>query len=307
MSQVLVLGGGPDSEREISLQSAAAVANALREAGHEVNAQTIVTPTLEELEAMPGEVIFPVLHGPWGEGGELQDLLERDGREYVGCRPHAARMAMDKLATKLAAARVGVPTGAACLVHPGESGCAIPLPLVIKPACEGSSVGLHLCRTDEELRAALQSLDPNLGAWMAETMINGRELTVGLLEREGVMSTLPIVEILPRGGSGGAYDYEAKYQRNDTRYVVNPELPPGVATVLGEQALRVAEAVGVRHLARVDFLLDASEIGWLLEINTMPGFTDHSLLPLAAKAAGLPMPALTDHLVRAALRGTRIA
>lgn len=307
MSRVLVLGGGPDAERPVSLDSAAAVAKALQAAGHEVNLVTIDRLTSDELDAMPGEVIFPVLHGPWGEGGELQSILEADGRSFVGCRSHAARLAMDKIASKLIASTARVPTAPACLARPGDRGCGLPAPLVIKPACEGSSVGLHLCHTESELAAALQSLDPKLGPWMAEAMIKGRELTVGMIERDGRLVALPLVEIRPRGGAGGAYDYEAKYQRDDTIYAVDPHLPPGVVAILSEQALRVASALGVRHLARADFLLDEQGIGWFLEINTMPGFTSHSLLPLAANSIGLDMPRLTDTLVHAAMRGARVA
>jgi D-alanine-D-alanine ligase len=307
MSRVLVLGGGPDAERPVSLDSAAAVAKALQVAGHDVNLVTIDRLTTSELDSMQGEVIFPVLHGPWGEGGELQMVLEEDGRPFVGCRSHAARLAMDKIASKLFASTAKVPTAQACLARPGDHGCGLPTPLVIKPACEGSSVGLHLCHTDAQLLEALQSLDAKLGPWMAESMIKGRELTVGMIERDGRLVALPLVEIRPRGGSGGAYDYEAKYQRDDTIYAVNPQLVPGMAAVLSEQALRVANAMGVRHVARADFLLDEKGIGWFLEINTMPGFTSHSLLPLAAASIGLDMPRLTDTLVHAALRGVRLA
>ncbi|MCB1281518.1 MAG: D-alanine--D-alanine ligase [Salinibacterium sp.] len=296
---VLVLGGGPDSERPVSLQSAASVASALRASGHEVHPVTIDRPTLPELSAMPGEVIFPVLHGPWGEGGGLQSLIERDGRPFVGCGRNAASMALDKLATKLLAATLGVPTPAACAVRAGSDRCAIEPPVVIKPVFEGSSVGLHLCADDESLSSALDTLDPKLGPWMAERAVRGRELTVGVLASDdGGLRALPIVEVRPKDG---AYDFAAKYERDDTVYAVAPELPRGLSAIVGERAVRVAEAMRVRHLARVDFLLDSEGRSWLLEVNTMPGFTSHSLLPMAAKAAGLEMPQLTALLVQRAV------
>ncbi len=295
---VLVLGGGPDAERPVSIESAAAVASSLAKAGHEVRAVTIDRPSASELAAMQGEVVFPALHGSWGEGGGLQQLLERDGRPFVGSGESAARLAMDKLATKLVAAKLGLPTPCACVVRPGDTGCSLQAPAVIKPVFEGSSVGLFVCQDDESIAHALVSLDSQYSPWLAEAMIAGRELTVGVLASDGGgLTALPIVEIRPKGG---VYDYNAKYQRDDTQYVVDPELPIGIAAILGEHAVRVAQAIGVRHLARVDFMLDGDGVGWLLEVNTMPGFTSHSLFPMAAAGAGLDMPALTSRLVLAA-------
>ncbi len=299
---ILVLGGGPDAEHAVSLASAAAVASALRKAGHEVTEVTIDRPTPSELAAMPGEVVFGVLHGPWGEGGGLQRLLERDGRPFVGSGERASRLAMDKLATKLVAAKLGVPTPAACLLNGAMNGddarCALEPPVVIKPVFEGSSVGLHLCADRASLTAALGSLETRDGSWMAEAMVAGRELTVGVMDRgHGVLEAMPVIEIRPRGGT---YDYGAKYERDDTQYVVSPELPPGVAAVLSEHAIKAANAVGVRHLARVDFMLDAHFVGWMLEVNTMPGFTSHSLFPMAASGMGISMAELATGLVACA-------
>jgi D-alanine-D-alanine ligase len=297
---VLVLGGGPDAERDVSLRSAAAVADALREAGFTVEARTIDAILAADLEAMKGDVIFPVLHGPFGEGGPMQDLLEASGRRYVGCGPSAARLAMDKIATKLAAARAGVPTAPAQTIPPAAARLAIDAPLVIKPVHEGSSVGLSICRTHDDVIAALVRCEPGR-VWMAEALLNGRELTVGLVPSvAGGLEALPIVEIRP---ASGVYDYEAKYVRGDTVYVVTPDLPEGVAETLARDARRAAEAVGVRHIARVDFILTDDGIGNLLEINTMPGFTATSLLPKAARAAGIDLPALCARLVRAAFSG----
>lgn len=297
---VLVLGGGPDAERPVSIESAAAVAAALAKAGHEVRAVTIDRPSGPELAAMAGDVVFPVLHGPWGEGGGLQALLERDGRPFVGSGEAAARLAMDKLATKLVAAKLGLPTPCACVVRPGDTGCSLRAPAVIKPVFEGSSVGLFVCRDDASIAHALATLDSRYSPWLAEAMIAGRELTVGVLASDGGgLAALPLVEIRP---TDGVYDYDAKYQRDDTQYAVDPELPVGVAAILGEHAVRMCEAIGVRHLARVDFMLDGDDAGWLLEVNTMPGFTSHSLLPMAAAGAGLEMPALTSQLVRTAAK-----
>ena len=154
--RAIVLKGGPDAEREVSIKSGGQVAAALTRANVEVQEITIDRLQIEDLRALAGDVIFPVLHGPWGEGGPLQDILEQDGRPYVGCQPAAAWLAMDKTATKIAVARAGVSTPLACEVLMGKP-ITVKLPLVIKPSNDGSSVDLRICRTLEELAVARQS------------------------------------------------------------------------------------------------------------------------------------------------------
>lgn len=299
--KVLVLGGGPDAEREVSLNSAAGVAGGLRQSRRfEVIERTIGRLTLAELRSLPGDVVFPVLHGSFGEGGPLQDLLEADGRPYVGCRPHAARHAMDKLATKMTAARLGLNTAGAAVFNANDAECPMPLPVVAKPVHDGSSVGLYICKDRAAWDAAREAIIADLRAhpgraYMVEPYIAGQELTVGLLDGRA----LPTINIVP---AEGAYDYDAKYTRNDTRYVIDPPLPPGVDASLKQQAAALAKEMGVRHVARVDFILDGSGTPWLLEVNTMPGFTSHSLVPKAAAHAGMDMPTLCSRLVEMAIR-----
>ena len=289
---VLVLMGGPDAEREVSLKSGGQVVAALRRGGARVEERVIDRPGLDELRGMPGEVVFPVLHGPWGEGGPLQELLVADGRPFVGCLPAAARLAMDKPAGKRAVAEVGVPTPASQVVTEGEPVTLEP-PLVLKPCDDGSSVDLRVCLTRADVdreRPGLHARRPRL---MAESFIRGREMTVGLLEDR----TLPIIEIRPKSG---LYDYEAKYLRDDTEYLIDPDLPPGTAEAMRDFARKAWRRLGLRDVARVDFLLD--ERGpWFLEANTMPGMTDHSLVPKAAAHVGLPMERLTTLLVERAM------
>lgn len=299
---VLVLGGGPDAEREVSLVSSRCVAKALVEAGHEVNYQVIDRPNLDELSRWGGSVVFPVLHGGWGEGGPLQDLLERGKRPYVGCRGPAARLAMDKIATKLVAAEKGVATAACAVFNPRDEGCPLgEMPVVLKPVHEGSSVGVHICRTSIQWSDAVCAVREDLRrhpdrAYLVERAVLGaRELTIGVMgTRSGGADVLPPVEIKP---AVEFYDYQAKYNRDDTRYTVDPPLPPGVKERVQNWARTMFEALGCRHLARVDFLLASDGSAWLLEANTMPGFTDHSLFPMAAAHQGMPMPALCSHLV----------
>lgn len=296
--KVLVLGGGPDAEREISLKSAAAVAMALR-TRYDVVEQTIGCIGLAELRALSGDVVFPALHGFFGEGGPMQDLLEADGRPYVGSGPNAARWCMDKIGTKLAALSLGVPTAPACLFDPRDDRASFDPPLVLKPTHDGSSVGLHMCHDDEAWKHGRDAARADVRAnpyrsYMIERMVRGRELTVGLLGGSEGLRALPIIEI---GPASGVYDYEAKYNRGDTRYTVGPELPGGVGERVSEAALRLGRHLGVRDLARVDFVLDAEGSAWLLEVNTMPGFTATSLLPKAARALGLSFEDLCAHLV----------
>lgn len=301
---VLVLGGGPDAEREVSLVSAKYVAQALRDAGHPVHAHTIERLTPQSLAALPGDVIFPVLHGGWGEGGPLQDLLLSCGRPFVGCGPHAARLAMDKLATKMFAAQAGVPTKPAGVFNAADGGCPLPLPVVLKPVHEGSSVGVHICKTAVEWATALdtvredQKAHPQRVYLYEEAVVGGRELTVGVLDG----SPLPPIEITP---AVEFYDYTAKYKSDSTKYTVSPVLPGDATRNLQAWAVKMARALGVRHLCRVDFLLDSAGAPWLLEVNTLPGFTDHSLFPMAAAhptGPGLSMPVLCNRLVTLALR-----
>jgi D-alanine-D-alanine ligase len=246
-------------------------------------------------------VVFPVLHGGWGEGGGIQDLLERDGRAYVGCRPNAARLAMDKLATKAAAWRVGVRTQEAAVFNAADEGCTLEFPVVVKPVHEGSSVGVHFVRTVDEWPAvrakviAEQREHAGRVYMVEKAVLGGRELTVGVLDEQ----ELAPIEIIPKVAF---YDFEAKYTSDDTKYVVDPELPSEVKAEVQASARKMWKALGARHLARVDFLLDRSGTPWLLEVNTMPGFTSHSLLPMAAKHAGLSYAELAARLVEMAVR-----
>ncbi len=301
---VLVLGGGPDAEREVSIESARAVARALRDDGRfDVVCEILDHPTLDRLRALPGDAIFPAMHGPFGEGGGMQDLLELDGRPYIGSAPAAARLAMDKLACKLECAALGAATPPGARMNPDESVCPIGLPCVVKPVREGSSVGLSICCDDAQWDAALlavrtdQETNP-ARAWMVERLIRGRELTVALLDLGNGLESVGVVEIEAPGGS---YDFQAKYERDDTRYTVDPALPEGVRERIEAHAINCASAIGVRHLARADFMLDPDGVAWFLEINTMPGFTAHSLLPMAGQRRGIGMGALCAGLIERAI------
>jgi D-alanine-D-alanine ligase len=287
--------GGPDAERDVSIKSGREVAAALRKSGRfDVYEEVIARPTAAELDALPGDVVFPVLHGRWGEGGPLQELLESIGRPYVGSQPGPAALAMDKMETKRLLAREGVRTPRALEISPHDH-CSIDPPLVIKPVDDGSSVDIAICHTVEQVISARHELHPRRARLMAEQFIPGRELTVGIINDGEV---LPVIEILP---AVEFYDYEAKYDREDTGYIVNPPLPPRVQKECATSSLVAWERLGCRDVARVDFRLDDRDQLWFLEINTMPGFTTHSLVPKAAAKIGLEMPELCASLVEAAI------
>ncbi|MCH2132998.1 MAG: D-alanine--D-alanine ligase [Phycisphaerales bacterium] len=296
---VAVLMGGPDGEHDVSLVSGAAIAEALR-AIDDVHVTEHVIGRLDQadLAAIPGDVIFPALHGPWGEGGPLQHLLEVDGRPFVGCGSAAASAAMNKHQAKQVARDLGIPTADWESIPAGGVTTMAP-PVVIKPVAEGSSLGVHIARSDTERDNAIAELSKHGADILVEQFVDGRELTVGIL---GEMA-LPIIEIT---AASGTYDYDAKYDRDDTIYTVDPDLDPATRAMVSDAALALHRAIGARHLSRVDFLLDATG-PWLLEINTMPGFTSHSLLPMAAKAHGWPLPEVCRRLIELACPAHRTA
>lgn len=292
---VLVLAGGPDKEREVSLLSAATIAQGLRDAGRfDVHLREIGAITAPELRALPGDVIFPALHGPWGEGGTIQSILEEDGRPYVGSGPAASRGAIDKVYTKAIAAALGIRVLPTAILRPDDPLLPFPLPVVAKPVFEGSTIGLYVCRTEEEWAEAHDRASASGLVYMVEPFIKGRELTVGAVDLGQGMRELPVIEIRP---ADGLYDYEAKYTRNDTRYLIDPELPGSVAATIQKQTIALANRMGIRDLCRSDFLLDDQHNAVFLEVNTMPGFTSHSLVPKAGAHMGADVPRLVSAFV----------
>jgi D-alanine-D-alanine ligase len=312
--RIVVLAGGPDAEREVSFKSGASVTAALRDAGHTV-AQYDISPTdltaLETFAHWPGDVIFPVLHGPWGEGGALQQILEQRGLPYVGSDSKAAARCMDKYQTKQTLEQAGIPTPAFELLQHHAAPTLEP-PAVVKPANEGSSIALSICHDASSMRKAIEQTQQQYEKVLLERFTRGREITVGVLqlaEIEGernnpasestALTALPPLQITP---AASHYDYAAKYERDDTQYSFEIDLPASTLEALKAHALAAHRRLGVAHLSRVDFIVDEAGSPWLLEVNTLPGFTDHSLLPMAAAEAGLPMAALCDRLARAAAR-----
>jgi D-alanine-D-alanine ligase len=309
---VLVIRGGPDREREVSLQSGANVARALRDAGHHVTEADLQPNHTAELDRWLNDTadqrthraVWPVLHGKWGEGGGAQKLLEAEGVPFVGCGSTVAAVCFDKQRTKEQAAALGIRTIPGRLLntadHPSPDDVLsfTPLPAVIKPNDEGSSIDLALCQTPGEFRTAWNHIAPRHRQLLVERLTPGKEVTVGMLQVGDDIQILPPIWIRP---ATAFYDYEAKYTRDDTRYEFDLAEPPEVLAALRESCETLFRGLGVRHLCRIDFIIDAQRHSWLLEVNTMPGFTGHSLLPMAARQAGHSDAWLCDAIVRAAL------
>lgn len=292
--RITVLAGGPSAERDVSLASGQAVAAALTRLGHQVHLADISTADTGALD-VPADVVFPALHGSFGEDGQLQRLLEEHGLPYVGCNAATSQVTIDKLATKEVAQRIGVPTPAWRLVERGAAESAALLPCVVKPVADGSSVGVTICGTVAERGVALAGVLAAHETALLEAFVPGVEVTVGVLDGE----VLPPIRIRPRAGF---YDYKAKYQSGDTAYEFDTGLAGEVLAALAGDTLRLFRELACRHLARADWIVDAAGRHWFLEINTLPGFTAHSLLPKAAARHGIPFDELCGRLVAMALR-----
>ncbi|MEM8549605.1 MAG: D-alanine--D-alanine ligase [Verrucomicrobiota bacterium] len=295
---ITVLCGGPSQEREVSLVSGRCISEALQ-AHFCVSTLVIEGRSLPSALVKPSEtVVFPALHGSFGEDGELQTLLEAAGYAYAGSGPEASALCMHKSDTKGIAKKSGfsqapevtflsdsTPAASELLLLLGEK-------LVIKPVDQGSSVGLHVVHGESELVQVLSTLEP--GRWMAEAFIEGREMSVGVLRGEA----MGIVEIVPEGG---VYDEQHKYTQGMTEYRVPAPVPEGDALRYGQYAEAAFTAANCRDFARVDFILRPEGDPVFLEINTLPGLTPQSLLPKSASCRGLDFIALARRLVEPAI------
>jgi D-alanine-D-alanine ligase len=294
--KVTVLYGGPSAEREISLISGRAVIAGLQQAGHTVFASDISPTDLSGLDH-PADVIFPVLHGQFGESGELQEILEARKIPFVGSGSKASKLGMDKVATKIAWQRAGLPTPAWRVVTTIEPS-PIPGSCVVKPNGSGSSLDVFICKAPAECEAqaaaAIESVVKKHGSALVEQYIAGPELTVGLLE-ENPLAPIRII------AKSEFFDFNAKYKSNATEHHFDTGLESSLIDKCKDLAREANQVVGARDLARIDIMIDEqTRQPYLLEINTLPGFTSKSLLPEAAAHAGIPFPQLVDRLARRA-------
>lgn len=293
--RVTVLCGGPSAERAVSLESGKAVAEALRRMGHDVFVSDIGPEQTEALDE-PCDVVFPALHGTFGEDGTVQRMMEQRGLHFVGPDSRASALAIDKAATKRCVAAAGIETPAAevfdaAMLARGQPP-SVPLPVFVKPVDQGSSVGSAKVTSAEAFAGTVRPIVEQFGRVLVEQFVAGDELTVGIVGDV----TLPPICIRPRQGY---YDYHAKYEASDTEYVFDAA-PPAVLESAQRLSRRVFERIGCRHLSRVDWILDREQRLWFLEINTLPGFTSHSLVPKAAAHVGISFEQLCDRLVRMA-------
>ena len=280
--KVAVLFGGKSAERDVSLKSGAGVLAALQRQGVDAHAFDPAERPLDELRAF--DRAFIMLHGRYGEDGTIQGALELIGIPYTGSGVMASAVGMDKWRTKLLWRAVGLPIPEFVMLDENSDFAAVErqlgLPLFVKPACEGSSIGVSKVRQPGELQAAWREAAKHDSLVIAEQAILGGEYTVAILGEQ----VLPIIKIVP---ATDFYDYEAKYLRDDTQYLCPCGLPEAREMELRSQALEAFRALGCRGWGRVDFLMDDVGRAYLLEANTSPGMTDHSLVPMAARVAGI--------------------
>ena len=292
---ITVMLGGPSAEREVSLRSGAAVAKALRSLGHEVSE---VDPRAGKFVLPPKtDVVFLALHGTYGEDGTVQAELEKMGVPYTGCDAVASRIAFDKILTKEKCLAAGVPTAKFVTVKSPQTPLPknLSLPLVAKPSRQGSSVGLQFIERADEWPAAIAESLKFDSEVLVEEKIIGRETTVGILDGQ----VLPVVEVRPKTGS---YDYQTKYTAGATDYFCPAEFDAATTKKIQDAALGAFHAVGGRDYARVDVMVCADGSPVVLEVNTLPGMTETSLLPKAAAVAGMNFAELCGRMVALARR-----
>ncbi len=330
--KVALLMGGRSSEREISLRTGRGIAQSLRNLGHEVTAIDAANGRLlpageEERAALPqaeastlpasvsssvtqapgiedAEVVFLALHGGAGEDGTVQALLDLAGKPYTGSGVLASALAMHKAMSKRVFEHAGIPTPRWVLLRAGDTSLTVDAaalggyPLIVKPNAEGSTVGLTVVTEPDQLPAAIDEAARWDRDVLIEQFIPGRELTVAVVGDQ----PLPIVEIRPKSGH---YDYEAKYTAGRSEYFCPADLPPSLTQRIQELGVRAARALGCTGVSRVDFRLDPRNEPWCLEVNTIPGMTPTSLVPMAAKACGMSYDDLVQRMLELALEEWR--
>lgn len=300
-TRVGVLLGGRSGEREISLVTGGKVAEALRARGFTVTTYDIDSTSLCSLLENTPDCVFVALHGRWGEDGCIQGLLEVAGIPYAGSGVLASALAMSKVHTKRLFEDAGIPSPEWFVCRDGE--CADDVlgrmqpPFVVKPAEEGSALGVSIVRATDEVAAALEHAAGFAGEVIVERFVEGIELTVAVLGN-GPAEALPVIEIVP---ANDWYDFEAKYTPGMSEHVIPARVPAEQLEEAARLGVAAHDALGCRDLSRVDMIADPSGGLWVLEVNTIPGLTPTSLFPDAARAAGIAFDELCERLVRMAL------
>ena len=286
--RIVVLMGGRSSEREISLKTGNAVARALRELGHEVIEMDLTDDLPCRILDLKPDKVFIALHGPYGEDGRVQGMLDILGIPYVGSGVLGSAVAMDKDVTKRILRSEGLPTPDWVCVRKGEEVTWDRFPAVVKPADQGSSVGLKVVKNREEMSEAIKELFSLTEKVLVEEFIGGRDMTVGVLKER----PLPVIEIRPKKG---IYDYESKYTKGMTEYVFLED--EDLSRKLKDLAMRTHRLLGLKDMSRIDFRVTDRGDPYILEVNTIPGMTELSLFPMACRRAGLDFKEMLSIIV----------
>ena len=310
--RIMVLAGGISHERDISLKSGRRVADALIEQGASVEIREPDQNLLSNIKKDRPDVIWPVLHGASGEDGALRDILTLTGVPFVGASSQSARLAWDKSIAKILVAGQGISTPASVTL-PKETfkeldadgvlkaiTSALSLPLVVKPARSGSAQGVTLVKKVDQLAKAMIDAYVYCDVAIIEKLVEGTELAVSVIDLGAGPIALPAVEIEPVEGNFG---YQERYTAGETNYYIPARLTKSVAEKAAAMAIRAHNALGLRHLSRVDMIIDAKGTPWFLEANVLPGLTDTSLLPQAVLAAGHTLGEVYHSLAEAAVLG----
>jgi D-alanine-D-alanine ligase len=311
---VVVLAGGISHERDVSLRSGRRVADSLRQHGIAVELRDPDATLLAYLTETRPDVVWPALHGASGEDGALRGLLDFIGIPYVGSNSDSARLAWDKPTAKVLVSRAGVSTprsialsrdafrelGAQSVLDSLE--LELPVPLVVKPAQGGSAQGVTLVDDRENLPRAMVDAYTYCDVALIEERIVGTEIAIGVIDSGDGPVALPAVEIQPLSG---VYSFEARYNAGETRFYTPARLDSVVSSRASEMALQAHRALGLRHLSRVDLIVDRAGTPWFLEANVLPGLTETSLLPQALEAAGHDLGWVYSALAEAAIRESR--
>jgi len=294
--------GGVSREREISLKTGKAILRALMDKGYPVASIDVGDDIAEKLVKEKIEVAFLALHGRFGEDGTIQGMLELMRIPYTGSGVLASALAMNKIMCKKFFLYEKIPTPRFEAIRRDEvtkeplRRTCLPLPVVVKPASEGSTIGISIVRKEEELHPALKKAGEYGEEILIEEFIKGKEITVGILEN----IPLPIIEIVPKSGF---YDYYAKYTKGETQYILPARIPREKYLSAQEISLKAFQQLGCSGVARVDLMADENENPFVIDVNTMPGMTETSLLPKAAQYAGIPFEDLVERiLLRASLK-----
>ncbi len=296
---IAVVLGGASSEREVSLRTGEAIAKALESTGRQVLRFDPKLQPLAELLTAKVDAVFIALHGKGGEDGCIQGLLETAKIPYTGSGVLSSALCYDKLRTKVFLSHYGVKTPDYLVYHKGEETStwakdhSVHFPVIVKPSHEGSSVGMTIVKEVAGLPAALEKAVPYCNEVLVESFIAGCEVTCGVLGSEA----LPLIEVAPKSGF---YDYESKYTPGKTEYILPARITSATAERIAKESVSIMNWLGCRGAARLDYMIDVSGEPYFLEINTIPGMTQTSLLPKAAAAAGISFEQLCERILNSA-------